>query len=283
MLLLYKPALLSTTSRLCTLLWLQVSPASSEGRRLYNLPSLFYFPPNLCRSPEIVMGKPLAPVSLLTKNHKKMMKFMKSSQHKTTQVLSNRGSKTWREFPYLWWNSQICGLCLFLVMPNISRALLEKVIVITNQINTNFPHSLFFISVGNDLIPLKTSHILPWRPQVTWMLLGCTICPILLSFSSATLPTLCAVNPCGYCHFYPYAGQFLSGHVAYLPSHCTLLILKHWTDNICMCIYCPCTGCGGLLREMLQTDKWSWCETEKSRWIALYLDKLRGDVEDRTI
>lgn len=211
------------------------------------------------------------------------MKFVKSWRHKAMQVLSNRGSKTCREFPYLWWNSQMCGLCLFLVMPNISRVLLEKVIVITNQINMSFPHSLFFILVGNDLILLKTSYILPWRPQVTWMLLGCTICLILSPFPQPHCPLSVLLIHLDIAILDPCAGKFLSGHVAYLPPHCTLLILKPWTDNICMCIYYPCTGCVGLLWEKLQTDKWSWCETEKSRWMVLYLDKLRGDGEDRTI
>lgn len=43
-------------------------------------------------------------------------------------------------------------------------------------------------------------------------------------------------------------------------------------------------GCVGLLWEMLQTDhKWSWCETEKQVDSVIYMDKLGGDVEDRTI
>lgn len=103
---------------------------------------------------------------------------MNSLQHKARQVLSNRKQSLKRislplvKLPDMW----------FMVMPNISRVLLEKEIVITNQINMSFPHSLFFILVGNDLIPLKTSYILPWRPQVTWVLLGCTICLILSPF-----------------------------------------------------------------------------------------------------
>lgn len=80
------------------MLWLQASPVTFEERRLYNLPFLFYLTPNLCRSPEIVMGKSLAPVSLLTKNHKKIMKLIKSSQHKPIQILLNRGSKIQENF-----------------------------------------------------------------------------------------------------------------------------------------------------------------------------------------
>lgn len=117
--------------------------------------------------------------------------------------------------------------------------LLEEVIVITNQINMSFHHSLFFVLVGNDLIPLKTSYILPWRPQVTWMLLGCTICLILSPFPKPPCPLSVLLIHLDIAILYPCAGKFLSGRVAYLPSHCTVLILKHWTDNMCMCIYFP--------------------------------------------
>lgn len=121
-LLLDKSALLSTTSRLCTLLWLQTSPVTFEERRLHNLPFLFYFPLNLCRSPETVTGKPLAPLSLLTKNHKNNKSGAIITAQSNTSSFKQRKQNLKRvslplvKLPAMW----LMAGPLFLVMTSIS-------------------------------------------------------------------------------------------------------------------------------------------------------------------
>lgn len=77
----------------------------------------------------------------------------------------------------------------------ISRVILEEVrlLVITNQINMSFHHGLVFILVGNDLIILKTSYILPWRPTGYLDVARVHHLPNSRSFFSAPLAPPCAI------------------------------------------------------------------------------------------
>lgn len=180
------------------------------------LPFLFYFPLNLCRSPEIVMYKSLAPVSFLSKkNDQESQKTSETCEIITAQ--SNTSSFNQRnqnlnginlplvKFPATWF----MAVPLFLAVPNISWVRLEEamLLIITNQINKSYHHGLFFILVGNDLITLRTSYILPRRPTGYLDVARMHHLPNSLSFFSATLPAPCTVKPSGHWPGYPYTGK----------------------------------------------------------------------------
>lgn len=96
------------------------------------------------------------------------------------------------KFPARWF----MAVPLFLAVPNISWVLVEEVrlLVITSQINLSFHCSLFSILVGNDFITLKAVTYCLGDQQVTWMLLGCTICLILSPFSQPRCPLPALLN-----------------------------------------------------------------------------------------
>lgn len=186
------------------------------------------------------MGKSLAPVSLLTKNHKKIMKLIKSSQHKAIQIFLNRGSKIQEGFLTL---AETPSYVVYGWASVLSYG--QHILSSAGESDCNyqsnkyeFPSQIIFRFSWQWSHPSQNQLHIASETTGYLMLLGCTICLILSPFPQPHCP-LCAVNPFGYCHSVPCAGKFLSGHVAHLLSHCTMLILKHWKDNICICIYFP--------------------------------------------
>lgn len=163
---------------------------------------LFYFLPNLFGSLKIVMYK-LASVSF--PSNRNDQESQKSSETCEIITAKRNTSSFEREnqnlniinlplvkFPATWF----MAVPMFLAVLNTSWVLLEEVrlLVITNQINRSFHRSLFSILVGNNLITLKTVTYCLGDQQVTWMLLGCTICLILSPFSQPHCPLPVLLN-----------------------------------------------------------------------------------------
>lgn len=167
------------------------------------LPFLFYFLSNLCRSLEIVTYKSLVSVSSLLKgNDQESSKTNETceiitAQSNTNSIAQGHYNLNSIHLPLVKFPAtQFMAVPLFLAVPNISWVLLEKVrlLVINNQINPSFHHSLFSILVGNNLITLKTATYCLGDQQITWMLLGCTVCPILSPFSQSRCPPPVLLN-----------------------------------------------------------------------------------------
>lgn len=192
-LLLDKSALLSTTSRLCTLLWLQTSPVTSEERRLHNLPFLFYFPPNLCRSPETVMGKPGSSEFADQESQKNNETCAIITAQSNTSSFKQRKQNLKKvslplvKLPAMWF---MAGP-LFLVTPNKSWVLLEKVDCNYQSNKYEFPSQFIFPFTWQWSHPSQNQLHIALETTGYLNVARMHHLPDSLSFSSATLPTLC--------------------------------------------------------------------------------------------